>query len=145
MLHYSHIRAGLLPELVAVHDVGVHDVIKGHQQSRAGAACCVDVDALLLSLTCCQVGAEVARLRAAAHTIRTLCTDDVRTGAYFVRCRAFKEMLAASAEALALRLLEQVRHVKLLFASIRLCLYPKYHHRFPSRHRTYTGMHGHLS
>lgn len=30
------------------------------------------------------MGAEVERLREAARTIRTLCTDDVRTGLYMV-------------------------------------------------------------
>ncbi|KAF5833108.1 hypothetical protein DUNSADRAFT_10689 [Dunaliella salina] len=53
--------------------------------------------------------AEIDRLRHAAHTIELLCTDDVRTGIYIVRCRAFKEELTTSAKTLENRLLDQLR------------------------------------
>jgi len=53
--------------------------------------------------------AEIDRLRHAAHTIELLCTDNVRTGIYIVRCRAFKEELTTSAKTLENRLLDQLR------------------------------------
>ncbi|MEW5299252.1 MAG: hypothetical protein WDW36_002285 [Sanguina aurantia] len=53
--------------------------------------------------------AEIDRLRSAAGTIRRTCTDDVRTGLYTIRCRAFKEQLAVAAEGLSVRLLDEVR------------------------------------
>lgn len=53
--------------------------------------------------------AEIDRLKSAAETVRLLCTDDVRTGLYWVRCTAFKELLASAAEGLVARLLDYVR------------------------------------
>ena len=37
------------------------------------------------------------------------CTDDVRAGLYYLRCYDFKELLASSAEAQALKLIDQIR------------------------------------
>ncbi|KXZ48211.1 DHC-9 protein [Gonium pectorale] len=54
--------------------------------------------------------AEIDRLRAAADAVRVICTDDVRTGIYIVRCRAFKDLLASSAEQLIYQLLEYLRN-----------------------------------
>ncbi|KAG2490029.1 hypothetical protein HYH03_011494 [Edaphochlamys debaryana] len=54
--------------------------------------------------------AEIDRLREAAQSVRVTCTDDVRTGAYLVRCRAFKDLLASSAEQLVNSLLEFLRN-----------------------------------
>ncbi|GFR45764.1 hypothetical protein Agub_g7181 [Astrephomene gubernaculifera] len=54
--------------------------------------------------------AEIDRLRAAADAVRVICTDDVRTGIYVVRCRAFKDLLASSAEQLIYQLLEYLRN-----------------------------------
>nr|8GLV_Kg Chain Kg, DHC_N2 domain-containing protein [Chlamydomonas reinhardtii] len=57
-----------------------------------------------------ELQAEIERLRAAAAAVRVVCTDDVRTGIYTVRCGAFKELLASSAEQLAAALLDHLRH-----------------------------------
>ncbi|GLI65190.1 hypothetical protein VaNZ11_008652 [Volvox africanus] len=54
--------------------------------------------------------AEIDRLRAAVDAVRVVCTDDVRTGIYVVRCRAFKDLLASSAEELIFQLLEHLRN-----------------------------------
>lgn len=52
--------------------------------------------------------AEIDKLHNAAETIRMTCTNDVRTGVYYIQCRQFKEMLASSAEALSRKLMDQV-------------------------------------
>jgi hypothetical protein len=52
---------------------------------------------------------EIDRLNNAAFTIRMVCTDDVRTGLYWVKCRTLKELLAKAAEGLVTKLLDYVR------------------------------------
>lgn len=56
-----------------------------------------------------QYAEEIDKLRGDAAAIRVTCSENVRTGVYFVRCSVFKEKLAAAAEAIAMALLDQIR------------------------------------
>lgn len=99
----------------AVTGVGVHAIDKadtcvhvtdsmGLHHDQACRQSCIDLKPGLA------MQVEIDRLNSAAESVRLLCTDDVRTGIYWVRCATFKELLASAAEGLAAKLLDFVRN-----------------------------------